>query len=214
MKHNLVITIGRQYGSGGRSVGMLLAKKLGIEYYDKELISEASKISGICSEVLKKEDEKLPGSFSHALSSISVGFFSQGLTTENIYKIQADAILGLAQKTPCVIVGRSADYILRNNPICFNVFIHAPEDVRLQRVMARTGLDAKKAAELMQKTNKGRAAFYNFYTDKKWGDSASYHLSIDSSMLGIEKTADAIYCLIEEFMESQGGSFATRSLEQ
>lgn len=192
MKHNLVVTIGRQYGSGGREVGRRLAKLLNIDYYDKELITEASRMSGICSEILEQKDEKTPGSFSHAFS-VGFGFTQGGLTPENIFKIQSDAIIEIAEKSPCVIVGRSADYVLRNNPCCFNIFILAPEEDCVNRIMERSDVPRKKAVEMRHKTNKNRSSYYNFYTNKKWGGSESYHLTIDSSLLGLDGTAEFLY---------------------
>lgn len=199
MKHNLVITIGRQFGSGGRAIGKLLSEMLGIAYYDKELIAEAARNSGLSSELFERGDEKTPGSWRYALS---LGFgFSPGFSSEDLYRIQSETIRKVAAKEPCVIVGRSADYVLRDNPECFNVFIHAPMDQRIGHVLERDPeCDSKSVRELLEKTDKSRAAYYDFYTDKRWGYGSSYHLSLDSSVLGMEGSAK----LIIDFVKRAG----------
>ena len=206
MKQKFIITIGRQYGSGGREIGKRLAHLFNIAYYDKELIKEASKESGLNAEYFEKADEKAPGSLRHMLSmswaSLGSTFGSDGsLCNENIFKYQSDVIQRIAQEHSCVIVGRCADYILRDIPNCFNIFIHAPMQNRIERITRTEPIDVKEALEKAEKINKHRAAYYNFYTDKEWGDSASYHLSIDSSILGSEETAFFIKRFIELKLE-------------
>ena len=182
MNDNLIITIGRQFGSGGREIGKRLADLFGIAYYDKELINEASKSSGLSTEYFEKADERAPSAL---LNSFSINWLTGaggiwgdgGLSNEYIFKFQSDVIRHLAETQSCVIVGRCADYILRQYPRCYNVFIHA------------------------EKNNKLRASYYNFYTDKGWGVASSYDLSIDSSILGSEETA----IFIRDFIQKKDG---------
>ena len=195
MNNNLIITIGRQFGSGGREIGKRLSDLFGIAYYDKELISEASKSSGLSTEYFEKADERAPSAL---LNSFSINWLTGagglwgdgGLSNEYIFKFQSDVIRHLAETQSCVIVGRCADYILRQYPRCYNVFIHAPLEDRIARILSRsTNITRKEAIEMAEKKNKLRAAYYNFYTDKGWGVASSYDLSIDSSILGSEETA-------------------------
>ena len=158
------------------------------------MIQEASKESGLNAEYFEKADEKAPGSLRHMLSmswaSLGSTVGSDGsLCNENIFKYQSNVIQRIAHEHSCVIVGRCADYILRDLPNCFNIFIQAPMQTRVERIVNAEGIDVKEALEKAEKINKRRAAYYNFYTDKEWGNSASYHLSIDSSILGAEETA-------------------------
>lgn len=199
-----VITIGRQFGSGGRELGHRLAQMFGIPYYDKELIAEASKESGLDPEYFEKADEQAPGSLIHALaanlmmSGGAVGV-ENALAGENIFKFQSDVIREVARTGSCVIVGRCADYILRNEPLCISTFIYASDEDRTDRIMRCHGAkNAKEAQEMMRKTDKKRAGYYNFYTDKTWGAAPTYNLCIDSSVLGIEKTAEVIREYIEQ----------------
>lgn len=208
MNDNLIITIGRQFGSGGREIGKLLSEKLGIAYYDKELLNEASKESGLSPEYFERADEKAPNALRNVFSVNWIpgagSFWSDGgLSNEYIFKFQSDVILRLADERPCVIVGRCADYILRNHPYCYNFFIHAPLEDRIRRIVRRAPhLSDREAKELSNKYNKSRAAYYNFYTDKGWGEAESYDLTIDSSILGCEATADFIIEFIRKRQEA------------
>ncbi|WP_281670628.1 AAA family ATPase [Rikenella microfusus] len=199
-----VITIGRQFGSGGRELGRRLADLFGIPYYDKELISEASKESGLDPEYFEKADEQAPGSLIRALTAnlmMSGGAVGaeNALAGENIFKFQSDVIREVARTGSCVIVGRCADYILRNEPVCISTFIYASDDDRISRVMRCHGAGTpKEALEMMRKTDKKRAGYYNFYTDRTWGAATTYNLCIDSSVLGIEKTAELLRDYVEE----------------
>ncbi|MBO7318263.1 MAG: cytidylate kinase-like family protein [Bacteroidales bacterium] len=206
MNSNLIITIGRQFGSGGREVGKIVAELLGINYYDKELILEASKASGLCTECFERVDEKAPNRFFNALSmgwlSGASGMPSGGWSEDMIFKVQSDVIRDIADKHSAVIVGRCADYILREHPGCVSVFIHANEDDCVRRIIARnSGVNESEARTLAQKRNKIRASYYNFYTDKVWGDGASYDLSINSSAID----ARAVAKLIVDFAKMKLG---------
>jgi cytidylate kinase len=191
-----VVTIGRQFGSGGREIGRLIAKGLNIPYYDKELLIEAAKSSGVNTDFFEAADERTPRFFSN-LWSFNLGYNSGAyfigdtpLSDDSIYKAQSSVMAELADRGPCVIVGRTADYILRNHCEVISVFIHANQDDCIKRIIARGDCKtADEASQLVEKRNKLRAEYYNFYTDKKWGDATSYDFSINSSVLGIEDTA-------------------------
>lgn len=201
MNNNFIITVGRQFGSGGRDVAIHLAKLMGINYYDKKLIIEAAKRSGLSDEYIEQAEERVPGRLFYAFT---LGYgFNSGFSEDSIFTIESDTIRDLAQKESCVIIGRSADYVLRDNPNCFNVFVHSPLDIRTKRVSEREDINIKEATELIRKVDKSRSAYYDFYTDKKWGLSASYHLSIDSSILGIEGTAQYIRDFIEKARKTE-----------
>jgi cytidylate kinase len=190
MNTKFAISIGRQFGSGGREVGVRLSELMSVNYYDKKLISEAAKRSGLSGEYIEQAEERTPGLLFYALS---LGYdFNRGFTCDSIFNIEAEIINDIAAKESCIIIGRCADYILRRHPNCLNVFIHAPEEIRIKRVSERENISPKEAADLIRKIDKTRLAYYDFYTNKKWGASPSYHLSIDSSVLGIEKSAEFI----------------------
>lgn len=196
MKNNLIITVGRQYGSGGREIGTMLAKMFGIAYYDKKLITEAAKRSGLADETFERYEERRFGTLWHALST---GFnVSGGFTPEDIFRIQSETIMDIASKEPCVIVGRCADYVLRENPDCLNVFVSAAAEVRTRRVAVRCNISHEEAAAAIVKTDKSRASYYNFYTGKEWGYAPSYHLCVDSGVLGLEKSAGLIADFINQ----------------
>ncbi len=200
-----VVTVGRQFGSGGREIGKLIAKGLGIAYYDKELLTEAAKSSGVNADFFEAADERTPSFFS-SLWSFSTGYSSGAyftgdtpLSNDSIYKAQSNVMMELADRGPCVIVGRTADYILRNYCKVVSVFIHASMEARIARIIARGDCDNRKDAEAMaEKKNKLRAEYYNFYTDKKWGDAQSYDLCIDSSLFGAQETAQTIIGFIKK----------------
>lgn len=196
---NFVITIGRQYGSGGREIGRLVADALNVKYYDKELLTEAAKASGLKPEIFEAADERSPSFFSNLWSfnlGLNSGSFFIGnspVSDEKIYAAQSAVMMELAGRSSCVIVGRSADYVLRNHPGLISVFIHSSIEKRILRIMNRTDIDsAEKARETADKKDKIRASYYNFYTDKTWGDAASYDLSIDSSKLSTDTVARII----------------------
>ena len=196
---NKIYTIGREFGSGGKAVGEALADRLGIELYDKELLQQAAKDSGFCEEIFENHDEKPTSSFLYSLvmdtysvSGYSSAPFLDMPLNHKVFLAQFEAIKKLAAQESCVIVGRCADYALADNPDCLNVFIHAPLDVRIRAVSKRENLTENKAKDLIQKQDKQRASYYNYYSSKKWGDSASYHLSLDSSKLGIDGCVDMI----------------------
>lgn len=198
-----VITVGRQFGSGGRELGRKLADMFGIAYYDKELITEAARESGLDPEYFEKADEQIPNNLMHALAAslmMSGGAFGSenALAGENIFKFQSDVVREVAKAGSCVIVGRCADYILRNEPLCISTFIYASQEDRVARIRRCHGAKTQKEAEeMMRKIDKRRAGYYDFYTDKTWGAATSYDLCIDSSVLGIEDTAEVVREYVE-----------------
>lgn len=203
MSKKIILTIGRQFGSGGQEIGKKLAEDLKIGYYDKELMAVTAKESGLCKEVFEKADERASNSLSYAFA---MGYSYMGMFTpymdvlsnDRLFKLQSDAICKLAEKESCVLVGRCADYILRDNPDCFSFFIHGSAESRMRRIVERQHVTEEEARVLMEKTDKSRAAYYNYYTNKVWGMASSYNFSIDSSIFGIEETVEFIKAFIEK----------------
>lgn len=196
---NYVITIGRQFGSGGRELAKVLSQKLGIPYYDKELLMQAAKESGISENFFVNNDERMP-SFNNGIMPYGYGVngmtwysTNTSISDDNLYRTQSDFIRAIAAKGPCVIVGRTADYVLRDHPNVINLFLTADIEDCIARVQRRGECgDHAKARKLVERTNKLRASFYNFYTDKKWGDTASYDLCINSSRIAISEIAELV----------------------
>lgn len=205
-----VIAIGRQFGCGGREIGQLIAKGLGVAYYDKELLSEAAKSSGVNEDFFEAADERSPRFFS-SLWSFNLGYNTGAyfigdtpLSDDSIYRAQSDMMTQLADRGPCVIVGRTADYLLRDHCKVVSVFVHSSIEDRVQRIMSRGDAKTEKEArEKAEKKNKLRAEYYNFYTDKKWGDAASYDLSIDASLLGTQATAMFIIDFVKKIINKK-----------
>lgn len=200
-----VITIGRQFGSGGRELGKILAEKLGVPFYDKELLLEAAKKSGISPEFFVNNDERAPSffnglipfSFGHSPMSWYSG--ASSISDDSLYKTQSDFIRSLAQQGSCIIVGRTADYVLRDMEGVVNVFLHAEPDDIARRVMARSDCnDRDKALALAERTNKLRANYYNFYTDKTWGNASSYDLTFNTSRMPMDAIADLIVAYLQK----------------
>ena len=203
MSKNVVITIGRQFGSGGRYVGRLLAEKLGVPFYDKELLSEAAKTSGICEEILEEHDEKPTRSLLFSLvtgvqSHMSSGAFYMDMPLNHkIFLAQFDAIRRIAEEGPCVIVGRCADYVLRENPDAVSVFVKADMASKVDRAVKYYGIEADKAEDRIRKADKQRASYYNYYATATWGDVDNYDLVVDTGVLGVEGAVE----LIAKFLE-------------
>ena len=196
---NKIYTIGREFGSGGREVGEKLAAKLGIKLYDKELLQQAAKDSGFCEEIFENHDEKPTNSFLYSLvmdtysvSGYSAAPFLDMPLNHKVFLAQFETIRKIAEKESCVIVGRCADYALSDNPNCINVFIHADLDVRIKNVSRNLNITENKARDIINKTDKQRASYYNYYTSKKWGDSKSYNLSLDAGKLGTDNCVEMI----------------------
>ena len=203
MKTNTIITIGREFGSAGREIGYKVAKEFGIKLYDKEMLARAAKESGICEEIFESHDEKPTSSFLYSLvmDTYSMGYSGNTYTdmpiNHKVFLAQFDAIKKIADEGPCILVGRCADYALEDNPELLSVFIHADMDARIRRIARDFDLTDAKAKDMIRKTDKQRSSYYNYYTNKRWGDANSYQFCLDSSKLGIEGTVDAILKLIE-----------------
>lgn len=200
----LIIAIGREFGSGGKEIGEKLAERLGIKFYDKELLTLVAKESGYCEEILQKNDEQPNNSFLYSLVMDTYSANGYGVSNHftelplnhKVFLAQFDVIKNLALRESCVIVGRCADYALADNPNCFSVFIHAGMSFRVERIKKdypdKVFKDDNKVVDFINKTDRKRANYYNYYSNKKWGDARSYDLSVDSSLLGIDKTVDFI----------------------
>lgn len=197
-----VITIGRSFGSGGRELGKLIADKLGISFYDKELLVKAAGKAGYHLDFFEKNDERAPkimgGIMSFAMGFYPAAWMGEPVATDGIYRAQAEFMRELAASEPCVIIGRSADYILRDIPNVVNIFVHAPVEVCARRILGRGDCKTmEEAVALAERTNKLRANFYNFYTDKTWGNAAGYHLCMDSSAMPLEALADMVIAFVQ-----------------
>lgn len=199
-----VITIGREFGSGGLDVGRMLSEKLHVKCYDKELLSMAAKESGLCQEIFENHDEKPTSSFLYSLvmdtysvSGYASAPFLDMPLNHKVFLAQFETIKNLAEKESCIIVGRCADYALAEYPNCIQVFIHADIDFRIDHIMQTFHLSKEKAVDMIHKTDKKRASYYNYYSSKKWGDSRSYHLTLDSSQLGIQGCGEMILNYID-----------------
>lgn len=209
MEKRTVVTIGREFGSGGREIGRKLAQQLGIAFYDKELLALAAEESGMSRTLFESNDEK---PISSLLYSLSVNHYAVGNVAgmqslpinQKLFLAQFAVIRRLAAHD-CVIVGRCADYVLRDMEGCVNIFVQAPMPFRVARIKESHELSSGAAKELIIKTDKKRAAYYNSYSDKKWGEIGSYHLSFDSSLTGIEGAVDLIRCFLEMRQNQEQG---------
>ncbi len=204
MEKKVIITIGRQFGSGGYDVGKLLAQKLGIEFYDKELLGRAAKESGINPELFARADEQPTNSFLYSMSLGTVGLHTgfmatpDYLTNDKLFALQSDTIRSIAAEHSCVIIGRCADYVLRDQPGLVSVFVHADLERRVARVRERMGeMTAEQARQMIKKTDRRRASYYNYFTDRNWGGVDNYDLSVDAGRVGVEGAV----AMIEKFVE-------------
>ena len=202
MNGKTVITIGREYGSAGHEIGQKLAHDLGIKCYDKELLALAAKESGLCEELFVNNDEKPTNSF---LYSLVMDTYSLGYTTsyvdmpinQKVFLAQFETIKKLADKESCVIVGRCADYALESYPHAMSVWISADLATRVDRIKRLYQLNDSKANDLIRKTDKRRASYYNYYSSKKWGEAKGYDICLNSGKLGIDGTIEVIKKFIE-----------------
>lgn len=194
-----VITIGRELGSGGRTIGKAVAEKLGVPYYDRELIDEAAKQSGLSPDFIEKSEQAVTGSFLYNIAmgnSYSYGMLGMAGTnslplTMQVFIAQQKVILEYA-KSPCVIVGRCSDYILREREDVLKVFIYSDLEKRAQRAIEHYGCDRKKALDLIAKSDKGRARHFATFTDWDWGDRSNYDLMLNSGSVGVDRAVDII----------------------
>ena len=181
-----IITISREFGSGGRFIGKEVAKKLGIAYYDKNIISQIAEKSGLSPEYIQENAELSPkkGLFAYAFSGRDI----TGKSVEDmVYEAQRNIILELAEKEPCVIIGRNADYILKDRDDVLNVFIHGDMPEKIKRITGLYNVKEKEAVKMMADTDKRRRTNYNFYTDQNWGKASNYTLCLNSSQLGYDR---------------------------
>lgn len=196
MNKNTIFTIGREFGCGGREIGKALAERTGLPYYDAELITHTANISGMLEETIRQFDEKAPENKWHPylMTPFSGAFEPLG---QQISNAQFKAIAEIAEKGGAVIVGRCADYILRDRPNLVSVFVHAPEEWRVEKIKQRHPEMAAKAESLLRRTDKTRAWYYSFYTGKTWGASASYDLCMRSDLFSVEKIVEFIIAFAE-----------------
>lgn len=205
MKNSPVITIGRQYGSGGREIGKRVAEKLGIPYYDKELLEISAKESGICKEFLEKHDEKPTNSFLYSLvmgsrmGTLSGIYGAELPLNQRIFLAQFDTIERIASQGGCVIVGRCADYILRQKANVLKVFLYAPIEERAKRAIELYGHKTENIEKQVTQIDKQRESYYNYFTTQRWGEFENYDLMLDTSKLGFDGAA----ALIESYIEFQ-----------
>lgn len=197
MAENMVITIGRQFGSGGREIGVKLGELLGFKVYDKELITLAAQKNGVSPDYLRQVDEKATNSLLYTLAIGSSLYGARNLgvdvpINDQLFITQTEIIKKAAEERECVFIGRCADYVLRNHQKRISCFVYADMEARIARVCKRHGIGRSEAIDLINKTDKRRVSYYNFYTGRKWGKFDNYHLSINSSALGIDGTARLI----------------------
>lgn len=202
MDKNFIINIGRQLGSGGRSIADILARHYGITTYDRKLIELAAKESGLSQEFFENADEKKSHGFFHSIFSNraaanALGSNDSYLSNDALFKVQSDIIRDLAEHESCIFIGRCADYILRDHPHCINLFFTANLKDRVARMVSEKGITAEQASELIEKTDRRRADYYNYYSGKTWGAAESYDLCINTSHLGFKGTAEMLKQYIE-----------------
>lgn len=195
-----VITIGREYGSGGRYVGQELAKKLNIKFYDSELINKVAEETGLCVEYIKDNDEKKDSFFAYVGLNESTSFLT---ASQRVSLAQFKTIQKLAEKNESfVIVGRCADYVLRDYKNLVSVFIMADEESKIERAVTFYGINKDKASEILKKMDKNRASYYNYFTDRKWGKASNYDICVSSS-IGIKETVDVIEAFVKSKLKDQ-----------
>ncbi|MDE6027147.1 MAG: cytidylate kinase-like family protein [Muribaculaceae bacterium] len=209
---NFIIVIGRQFGCGGREIGMKIADALGIPYYDKTLLSKAAEEFGMDPDIFRAADEKRP-SFLRNFLGLSCGtstapcapgtisHFGPGtLAPESLYNAQSEVIRSICKRGSCVLVGRTADYVMRHHPGLISIFIQAPLEHRVKKIVARNDArNEEEAAALAKKHDKGRESYYNYFTNRTWGTAGNYHLCFDSSRFD----ADAIIALLKSYINSR-----------
>jgi cytidylate kinase len=194
-----IITISREFGSGGRTIGRLVAEKLGIPFYDKELVDHIALESGFAPNFVEEHGEHAPGKsiFAYAFAQQSAPGALYGLSTADfVWNVQCNVILQLAEKGPCVIVGRNADYILKDRPDCLHAYIHASTEFRADRIVKLYGESEKSPEARLQEKDKRRRVNYHHYTGRTWGTAQNYDICLDSSTLGIEKCVDIILSMV------------------
>lgn len=201
-----IITISREFGSGGRTVGHLIAEKLGIPFYDKELVDQIALESGFAPKFVEENGEHSPGSslFSYAFAPQGVPGVMNGLSTADfLWNIQCSVILQLAEKGPCVIVGRNADYILKDREDALHVYVYADKEFRADRIVRLYGESEKAPEARLNEKDKRRRVNYQHYTGRTWGQSQNYNVCLDSGVLGVEQCADIVCGIVEKSKEAK-----------
>ncbi len=198
MANNYIITIGREHGSGGRYLGEELSRELGIKCYDSELISEVAQRSGFAENFIQNHEEHRPQSFLYSLVTGGAAIVGDQPVSVQIFQVQSEAIRAIAARESAVIIGRCANYVLREeNVVKVNIFVHAPMFARVARVSERDNMDAAAAEKAIRLKDKERQAYYNFFTGERWGDAKDYDLCVDTSKLGIPGTVQ----LVKEYLK-------------
>ena len=195
-----IITISREFGSGGRTIGRMIAEKLNIPFYDKELVDQIALESGFAPKFVEEHGEHSPSGslFSYAFAPQGIHGVMNGLSTADfLWNIQCNVILQLAEKGPCVIVGRNADYILKDRPDCFHAFIYADKEFRAERIVRLYGESEKSPQARLQEKDKRRSVNYQHYTGRTWGKAQNYDISLNSGVLGIETCTDILIKLMK-----------------
>lgn len=195
---NLIITIGREYGSGGREIGEKLAERLSIPIYDKQLITEAVQASGICQEVFEQYDETATNSL---LYSLVMGTYNVNMPLpipDQLFLEQFKVIQKLAKKGSCIFIGRCADYVLEENPHLISVFIQGNEEDKMKRIMKRNNISESEAKKRMKSIDKARKTYYERYTNKSWGKTNAYDVTLNSSTFGIDRSVEFLYRMATE----------------
>lgn len=199
-----VITISRQYGSGGRYVGKMLSERLGIPFYDNEIITMCAKKSGYSESLFEKAEQFTNGSLLYSLTMFGQPTGVGGLPlSEKVYIIQSDVIKHFAEQGPCIVIGRCADYVLKEHTDAINFFLYSDIEHRIKRAVNYYGIDEKKARDEILKKDKKRAAYYNYYTGERWGDLANYHLSLNTDSIGIENCVNILEMYVKHFHETK-----------
>ncbi len=199
-KHPMIITIGREYGSGGHQIGEIIAKELGFKFYDSKLIELSAKESGFTADYIKEHEQKLTSQLVLELYQQNYAYINEEIPPlDSLFMIQSKIIRDISNRESSVIVGRCADFVLKGNKNCFSIFIHADKDVRIKRIINEYGIPAEKAIEIIKQKDKERSNYCKYYTHKNWGKVNNYTLAIDSSVLGIDNSARLIIDVLRNY---------------
>lgn len=200
-----IITIGRSFGAGGRAIGRRLSSLLEIPFYDNELLKAAAAEFGFASEIFARADEKKPSIFKRLVTQaygVQEAYLSDALSSETLYQAQSQVIRSIASLGPCIIIGRTADYILRDFPGTVKVFVHAPLAYRAQKIVERgDAATSEEAIELARQKDRNRQEYYNYFTGREWGTAANYDLTVDSSLLTPQLSAEVISFFIKKVLK-------------
>lgn len=196
---NRVITIAREFGSNGRAIGKMTAERVGVECYDTRLITMAAEQGNLNADALHTADEKKASPLWYSLNSVSLPYSEAMMpVNDRLFQLQSNVIRQLADREPCIIVGRCADWVLEGYDKMISVFIAADFDSRVQTVMARTGKKEKETIQWVKKVDRERSAYYNYYTEKRWGKQETYHICLNSSRLGVDACVDILSSLFKK----------------